>query len=141
MSTRYPADWDTRRRRVYRRDDYTCANCGVKGGGDHDAESVELHAHHIVPISKGGSHEVSNLKTLCRRCHNAIHRKNVYAATDTGPVSGREGGDSMTRFQYYFAVGATGLLLLPFIAYSLLLGDFGLAFLLLVAFIVAVAVL
>ena len=81
MNSNYPSDWNSRRRRVYRRDNYTCSNCGVKGGGGHDAEPVELHAHHIVPISKGGTHKVSNLKTLCAGCHNAIHHKNAYAST------------------------------------------------------------
>lgn len=29
--------------------------------------------HHIVPVSKGGTHERSNLMSLCRSCHNKIH--------------------------------------------------------------------
>lgn len=66
----YPSDWDSRRRNVYKRDNYECQNCGKKGAHRGDAE---LHAHHIVPISKGGSHKKSNLKTLCRRCHSKIH--------------------------------------------------------------------
>lgn len=71
MSTEgYPADWNSRRKEVYQRDDYTCQNCGVKGGSKGNAE---LHAHHIVPKSKGGTHKKSNLKTICKECHNAIH--------------------------------------------------------------------
>jgi hypothetical protein len=66
----YPDDWNSRRRRVYQRDDYTCQNCGAKGGQKGDAE---LHAHHIVPKSKGGSHNLNNLKTLCSHCHDTIH--------------------------------------------------------------------
>lgn len=68
----YPSDWDSRRRKVYSRDNHKCQNCDKKGrmGGD-----AELHAHHIVPISKGGSHRKSNLKTLCKVCHDAIHGK------------------------------------------------------------------
>lgn len=81
MSDSYPDDWDTRRRRVYRRDKYTCSNCGVRGGGDLGDDGSELHAHHIVPISKGGTHATSNLKTLCADCHDAIHKKNSYAPT------------------------------------------------------------
>ena len=92
MSSSYPSDWDSRRRRVYRRDDYTCANCGVRGGGGHDAESVELHAHHIVPISKGGSHATSNLKTLCVDCHNAIHQKRAMAPTGSNQQEVENGG-------------------------------------------------
>lgn len=29
--------------------------------------------HHIVPISQGGTHERSNLMSLCKSCHNKIH--------------------------------------------------------------------
>jgi hypothetical protein len=70
MARGYPADWDSRRKAVYQRDNFTCQNCGRRGGphGNH-----ELHAHHVVPKSKGGTHRKSNLKTLCKQCHNSIH--------------------------------------------------------------------
>lgn len=74
MSREYPSDWDTRRKRVYRRDNYRCQNCSRKGGNKGDAE---LHAHHVVPKSKGGTHELSNLKTLCSECHDAVHRNTI----------------------------------------------------------------
>lgn len=79
MSDSYPSDWDQRRKKVYQRDNYTCQNCGAQGGPHGNAE---LHAHHIVPKGKGGTHEVSNLKTICNECHSAIHNENVYAPTD-----------------------------------------------------------
>ena len=31
--------------------------------------------HHIVPLSKGGTHNESNLMSLCRSCHNKIHQQ------------------------------------------------------------------
>ena len=74
MQDGYPSDWNSRRKEVYRRDDYLCQNCGSKGGSDGEAE---LHAHHIVPKSRGGTHELSNLQTVCSRCHNAIHGKST----------------------------------------------------------------
>ena len=78
---RYPDDWDTRRKRVYRRDEYSCNNCAREGGphGDH-----ELHAHHIVPIASGGTHNETNLVTLCKACHRSIHNKNYKAPTHAG---------------------------------------------------------
>jgi hypothetical protein len=79
MSEGYPSDWGSRRKEVYRRDDYTCQNCGVLGGPHGDAE---LHAHHIVPKSKGGTHNTSNLKTLCKDCHDAIHGSSVAPTAD-----------------------------------------------------------
>lgn len=74
----YPADWDQRRRAVYQRDDYTCRNCGIKGGSRGNAE---LHAHHIVPKSKGGVHDQPNLVTLCDACHDAVHKPAALAPT------------------------------------------------------------
>ena len=63
---RYPEDWGQRRKCVYQRDDYTCQRCGDT--------NVEVHAHHKTPISDGGSHELQNLETLCRPCHEKIHK-------------------------------------------------------------------
>lgn len=70
MASDYPSDWDSRRHDIYERDGYQCQNCGA-GGGPHG--SADLHAHHIVPKSKGGTHKRSNLISVCRDCHNAIH--------------------------------------------------------------------
>lgn len=77
IGSNYPSDWSSRSSQVYRRDDHTCQNCGE--GGVHS--NIELHAHHVVPVSKGGSHKKSNLKTLCKSCHNAIHHKEKMART------------------------------------------------------------
>lgn len=74
MNQEYPPDWKERRRRVYRRDDYTCQNCGARGGR---YGNTELHAHHIVPKSQGGGHQLDNLETLCVRCHNAAHDHDI----------------------------------------------------------------
>ena len=66
----YPENWDTLRKQAYERDNYYCRNCGVGGGTNGDAE---LHAHHVVPVSAGGNHTLSNLYTLCETCHSLIH--------------------------------------------------------------------
>ena len=31
--------------------------------------------HHIVPLDEGGSNDESNLMSLCRSCHEKIHRE------------------------------------------------------------------
>ena len=67
--SRYPRNWDQIRRRVYRRDRYTCQNCGATG--------VRIEAHHVVPIRSGGSHHLSNLISLCRGCHSKADRKRL----------------------------------------------------------------
>lgn len=30
--------------------------------------------HHIIPLSEGGSNDESNLMSLCRSCHEKIHK-------------------------------------------------------------------
>jgi len=70
----YPKNWNHIRKKVYRRDEFACANCGAKGG---PYGSANLEAHHIVPKSQGGTHKLSNLKTLCGDCHNATHGDSI----------------------------------------------------------------
>ena len=31
--------------------------------------------HHVLPVSKGGTHARGNLMALCRSCHNKIHHE------------------------------------------------------------------
>jgi hypothetical protein len=78
-SNNYPPDWDNRRKKVYKRDSYKCQNCGIKG---RKQGTAELHAHHIVPKAKGGTHKLSNLKTMCSECHKAIHGEHVAPTSD-----------------------------------------------------------
>jgi len=77
-SNPYPSDWQSRRTKVLKRDNHRCQNCGREGGNQGPAE---LHAHHVVPRKDGGSDKVSNLRTLCKECHNAIHHEGKKAPT------------------------------------------------------------
>lgn len=60
----YPGNWEKIRKLVLKRDGNKCGNCGTE---------TELHVHHIVPISKGGTNNLSNLRTLCKTCHKKLH--------------------------------------------------------------------
>lgn len=52
---------------VFKRDDYTCQHCGVRG--------AELHADHIkqFAIYKKERYNVDNGRTLCVSCHKETH--------------------------------------------------------------------
>mgnify|MGYP001359170477 CR=1 FL=1 len=48
---------------VFRRDEYTCRNCGFSG----PANTLEV--DHIIPVVLNGGDEPENLQTLCRTCN------------------------------------------------------------------------
>ncbi|WP_158269850.1 WYL domain-containing protein [Desulfonatronum sp. SC1] len=60
----YPPDWDERRGLLVSTKGNHCSNCG---------SASRLHVHHIKPLSKGGSNELSNLELLCETCHSDEH--------------------------------------------------------------------
>lgn len=60
------------RESIFKRDDYTCQDCGVRGD--------YLHAHHKIPLKEvlkerknGLLFDTNNGITLCKRCHFKIH--------------------------------------------------------------------
>lgn len=62
-------DFTLWREEVFKRDNYTCRECGLKGG--------ILHPHHIIPFAKCSSlrFNINNGLTLCKKCHQQRHRK------------------------------------------------------------------
>lgn len=55
---------DSLRYDVLNRDGFACVICGAK-----KSQGARLHVDHIVPVSRGGKSEISNLRTLCERCN------------------------------------------------------------------------
>ena len=47
-----------------RRDQFRCQICGARA-----EDGARLHVDHINPVSKGGTSDMSNLRTLCDRCN------------------------------------------------------------------------
>ncbi len=62
--------WRHRARQVKERDAYQCQICGDRKGDPY----CQLHSHHIVPRSKGGSDDLENLITICDLCHAVVTR-------------------------------------------------------------------
>lgn len=56
------------REAIKKRDNFTCCLCG---NSVFNEPNLLLEVDHIVPISKGGKTEASNLQTLCWRCNRA----------------------------------------------------------------------
>ena len=57
--------------KILHRDRYRCQACGASA-----ANGADLHVDHILPVSKGGTNDESNLRTLCSECN--IGRGNRY---------------------------------------------------------------
>ena len=58
-----PASPTALRRAALARDGGACCNCGAPAD----------HAHHVVPLARGGRDVLSNLVSLCAPCHGAVH--------------------------------------------------------------------
>ena len=68
MSTRSTAERGKKIRDRYVQAHPLCEQC-LKQGRTTPAEEV----HHIIPLSRGGTHSTDNLMSLCQSCHNKIH--------------------------------------------------------------------
>ena len=68
VDLRPPAhEWKELRATVFERDDYTCQYCGERGG--------KLECDHVMPVSRGGSNELENLATACKKCNRSKRAK------------------------------------------------------------------
>jgi 5-methylcytosine-specific restriction endonuclease McrA len=54
-----------RRDATLRRDGSRCMQCG---------STVQLELDHVVPLSRGGNNDPSNLRMLCHACHVLRHK-------------------------------------------------------------------
>lgn len=60
------AEWDAMKERF----NYQCAICG---------ERKPLTVDHIIPLSKGGTDDISNIQPLCRNCNSKKNNKLNYS--------------------------------------------------------------
>lgn len=52
-------------RQAQKRDGNQCGSCSYRGPG--------IERHHIVPLSRGGRNVLSNIISLCEKCHAKRH--------------------------------------------------------------------
>lgn len=69
-----------RRIEVLEKYKFRCSYCGASA-----ADGVSLEVDHIIPISKGGSNELSNLQILCKACN--VGKSDRIIRTDSGTGS------------------------------------------------------
>lgn len=73
-----------------------CVNC---------LSEIDIEFHHIVPLSEGGTNNLTNIVPLCLPCHHAYHdgrHRNRYV----GRITGKTGRNTKTPYEkaaYYFA--------------------------------------
>lgn len=56
------------KRTIFRRDQYSCVYCG---------SNSKLTIDHVIPKSRGGSNDISNLVTACEPCNNQKSNKSL----------------------------------------------------------------
>lgn len=54
------------RHEIFLRDNFTCKQCGAS---PRKKQSIIIEVDHIMPVSKGGTNDKSNLQTLCDVCN------------------------------------------------------------------------
>lgn len=86
-----PGSFYRNRIEVLERDGNTCQHCGYQGPSNY------MDVHHIIPVRYGGSSKLSNLITLCRKCHNNADRRRIPRKDLINQVSRKRSGMIRTR--------------------------------------------
>jgi 5-methylcytosine-specific restriction endonuclease McrA len=66
--------YDTKK--IFERDSYKCKECNTA--------ITDLTIDHIIPLSKGGTNDESNLQVLCKKCN--LKKRNQINNTNNGGV-------------------------------------------------------
>lgn len=64
-------EWEQAREAALKRDQCRCQHCTANPA---KTPGVDLQVHHILPVDKGGTHDLDNLVTVCNNCHWKLHR-------------------------------------------------------------------
>ena len=69
----YGKNWSSLAEQCKLKAHYCCERCGKSFINN----KIALHAHHRIPLSKGGRNVLSNLIAVCEECHSKIHGKTI----------------------------------------------------------------
>lgn len=78
----YDRRWERIRDQYIKAHPY-CQRCGSQ---------YRLHVHHVVPLSQGGTHDWSNLVSLCEACHNSLTAAESNRQRARGVIESSESG-------------------------------------------------
>jgi len=68
---------------IYKRDNYRCLSCGCKVVKSDTYRPDQATIDHVIPMSKGGSHTIDNIVTMCHTC-NSIKRDSLITGRQIG---------------------------------------------------------
>lgn len=77
--TSYPPDWKERVHQLKKLTRGNCVQCGSYNN---------LHAHHKISLSRGGSNRLENLILLCESCHKKQHNTDAFSDNTSSPAIG-----------------------------------------------------
>ncbi len=90
----YPNNWKEVASRIRRLDGFQCVACVARD------EAIDV--HHIVYVSNFGTHQQSNLISLCRECHESEHKRSFdvgEAETERAESSSETANEVITATQ------------------------------------------
>lgn len=68
---------------IYKRDGFKCVSCGCKVVKSDTYRPDQATIDHVIPMSKGGSHTIDNIVTMCHTC-NSIKRDSLITGRQIG---------------------------------------------------------
>jgi 5-methylcytosine-specific restriction endonuclease McrA len=82
--------WSDKRLEILKRDDFRCTKCSCK--------DCQLHIHHTIYIQNKKPWEYNNkyLITLCKNCHNQLHKNKKIKTYKKEPNLKKEKGPKYT---------------------------------------------
>ena len=70
MATINEGKWIALRYRVWWRDGGKCRYCGTEVDDSYmNRDVAQYHCDHVLPLSQGGTYDIDNLVTSCKRCN------------------------------------------------------------------------